>query len=109
EHVFDALQLGLGFSFETQHQHRRGVGGANQTPALRVINANTVDAGQFGIAPLSVFFQRFNNGELGDVGDLDVDFRGRDVVREGFEQLFGGLRFLAEDFQQACSAVDAVV
>ncbi|MCY1459640.1 hypothetical protein D9M71_771320 [compost metagenome] len=40
---------------------------------------------------------------------MDIDFRRRNIIREGPEQLLRGGFFLAEDFQQACGAVNAVV
>ena len=43
---FNALQSGMVLPFETQHQHRRGVGRSHQSKAIGPIDAYTVDVAQ---------------------------------------------------------------
>ncbi|EGH25344.1 hypothetical protein PSYMO_29528 [Pseudomonas amygdali pv. mori str. 301020] len=38
---------------------------------------------------MRVGFEGLDDAELGDIRHLDVDFRRRNIVREGFEQVFG--------------------
>ena len=54
---FDAVQGGFGLAFEAQHQHRRGVGGAQQAEAIRPVDPHAVDGGNLGIGKVRLLHQ----------------------------------------------------
>src|SRR5690606_37788477 len=61
----DALQPGGTVGLEAQHQHRCGVGGAYQTPAIGLVDADAVDTGNTCLlAPVRVVLQCLDQGEL---------------------------------------------
>src|SRR3546814_14798864 len=53
--------------------------------------------------------QCINDAEFALFGHMDIDFRRRNIVREGREELLGRGFLFAEDLQQARGAVDAIV
>ena len=76
---------------------------------MSVVNPHTINGRQLGgVTPLSVV-QSLNDAEFALIRHIDIDFRRRNIVREGLKQLFGCRLALAEDLQQACSTVNTVI
>src|SRR5690606_41896496 len=82
ECLADALQPGGVIGFEAQHQHRRGIRGPHQSPAIRVVDADAVDGGYpCLLPPVRCAMQGFDQLELALLADADVDFRGAPACR----------------------------
>lgn len=111
--ALDAFQRFGRVAFKTQHQHRRGIAGANQTKAIAPVDAQAVDGGDVHIFALhglrskrlqlaaEVVRLAFSAGHIefgrGKAGGQGVEYGRRvGVAAQNFEQARAGVGAVVE-------------
>ena len=113
--MLNAVQRFLRLSFKTQHQHWRGVGGANQTKAISPVDTQAVNHTSHG---LEFGRRQFARGhQLLQLSAqtvwlafsaAHVQFRGGETGGQGVEHSIG-IGAAADNFQQTATSIGAVV
>src|SRR5690606_843912 len=105
----DARQRVFVVGLEAQRQCRRRVRGAHQSPAVREVDANTVERSELAVAEIGLQCQLFHQREFALLGAVDFQLGGRDRWRQRIEMVVEAGIGGAENFDQSRGGVHAVV